>query len=221
MLKRPRLALPADAPAGLHGEHVAAPTVPVDVLDPPRPAGEEQQPGALHAGDQGQRMDGADFGSAMQDNELRIRSEHAREVSEMPMPVPLLGFGPDEEEPTIDIKVAGGEQVLDSVTRTGGIAEAGHTLPPRGDVRAGNSAFLEGQGEHLVGDHVRRVWRGPDGFDEPARPQQQQSQRPQQRVLPCRQEQAVARRSRPAAGPAQALQEAGDRVGGVDLDHPV
>ena len=99
--------------------------------------------------------------------------------------------------------------------------EGRHPTQPLAPGPAPDASLLQGEGEELLGEDVKRFRRRHDGFDVSVEPEAEQTGRSQEAVVGRGEEQAVPLGPRPAAGAAQPLEEGGDGAGSVDLDDAV
>ena len=130
----------------------------------------------------------------------------------MPVPEPLLGRGPDEQQ----LAVLVDEPLVHQVPQDGlGAAVERRQPVPRLDPQAAaDPVLLQAQGEQLLGDDVPRLRRRHHRLDVSLPPQVQQPGGPQQGALVQGEEQAVPAAARPPAGPPDPLQERGDASAG-------
>ncbi len=99
--------------------------------------------------------------------------------------------------------------------------ERAEPIPPVLPQLVPDLAFLQAEGEDLLGHDVAWLWRRQYRLDPAPAPQQQQPGRVQQPTVVQREEQAVALGSRPPSAAADALQERRHSGRRVDLDDPV
>ena len=166
-------------------------------------------------------MHETEFGPPVAHGEKGVAGEHRHQLHEVP--VTELAFGADREHSAVLEQDAARQHELDDVVDMleRHRPDRWHRTQPLAPGLAPDAPLLQGEGEELLGEDVKRFRRRHDGFDVSVVPEAEQTQRTQEAVVGRGEEQAVPLGPRPAARSAQPLEEGGDGAGSVDLDDAV